>query len=249
MNTLQREWISLFSDDSGSVAIVMAVMLLTVVTIIGISAINNSMTETGIATNDMIYKDAFVEADGGTEVGREVLEQNIACLGFTGSGDNVSGASGFSIDGDGDGLNAVDVTEIANEVNENGTVLTWMNDGDQDFYLREERPYLADDTLTPADADGLPDEPEYPSDTIRDFCYPISNLGEQTNVVVFGLTQHSTGSAIQLASGYEGKGKGAGAGGGEIVYQINSRFEGARDSYAIRVRWRHLIGNEDTCIY
>jgi len=249
MNAFQRAHVRIFSDDSGSVAIIMALLLMAVVSIIGVSSINNSITETNIATNDMIYKDTFVEADGGSEVGREILEQNIACLGFTGSGDNISGASGFSIDGDGDGLNAVDVTEIVNEVNENGTVLSWMNDGEQNFYLRENRPYLPDDTLLPADADSDPDEPEFPSATVRDFCYPPGNPGEQTNVVVFGLTQHSTGSAIQLASGYEGKGKGAGGGGGEIVYQINSRHDNSRGDHAIRIRWRHLIGNEGTCIY
>ena len=115
-------------NHNGSVAIIMAVLLLTVLTIIGIASMNNSTTETSIATNDMIYKDTFIEADGGSEVGRELLEQNIACLGFTGSGVNATGSAGFTIDPGNDGINILDVVEITNEVDENGVVLSWMND-------------------------------------------------------------------------------------------------------------------------
>lgn len=235
-------------NHNGSVAIIMAVLLLTVLTIIGIASMNNSTTETGIATNDMIYKDTFIEADGGSEVGRELLEQNIACLGFTNSGVNATGSAGFTIDPGGDGTNIVDVVEITNEVDSSNNALAWMNDGDYNFFLRENSPYITSGAACTLATN-------VPSDDVRDFSYPFQVPGalvqppEYTNVISYGLTALSSGSAVQMASGYDGKGKSAGSGGGEIVYQIDSRFNGLRDSYAVKVRWRHLIGHEDSCIY
>lgn len=240
---------TLLFKNNGSAAIIMAVLLLAVLTIIGIASINNSTTETGIATNDMIYKDAFTEADGGSEVGRELLEQNIACLGFTGNGDNIVGGAGFTIDTGNN--NVVDVVEIANEVDKNGTVLPWMNDTSgtdsiQNFFFREKSPWI-DNAGTAIQATDVP------SDTVRDFSYPFQSAtvqpAEYTNVISYGITTLSSGSAVQMAAGYDGKGKSAASGGGKIVYQIDSEFNGLRDNFAIKVRWRHLIGHEDTCIY
>ncbi len=238
---------NIFYDNNGSVAIIMAILLLSVLTIIGIASINNSTTETGIATNDMIYKDTFTEADGGTEVGRELLEQNIACLGFEGSGVNAGGGSGFTINPGGTGANIVDVVEIANE-RPDGTnpALPWMNDGVQNYFFRENNPWINNGgTVTQAT--------DIPSDTVRDFSYPFQSPAvqpdEYTNVIAYGLTALSSGNAVQMAAGYDGKAKSAAGGGGEIVYQIDSRFNGLRNSYAVKIRWRHLIGNEDTCIY
>ncbi len=235
---------SILLKNNGSLAIVVALMLLVVVTVIGIASINSSIIETSIATNDMIYKDTFTEADGGAEVGRELLEQNIACLGFTGVGSGAANSNGYSID-TGNG-NILDVEEIANE-RPDGTnpALTWMTDGIQNFFFRENSPWI-NDGGGPVEADNVP------SDTVRDFHYPLQNPlapTPYTNVITYGLTDLSSGSAVQMAAGYDGKGKSAASGGGEIVYQIDSEFYGERDSFAIKIRWRHLIGNEDTCIY
>ncbi len=231
-------------QNNGSVAIIIAILLLTVVTIIGIASINNSTIETSIATHDMIYKDAFTEADGGAEVGRELLEQNIACLGFAGVGTGAANSNGFSID-TGNG-NILDVEEINNErTGAANQQLSWMTDGIQNFFLRENSPWINDGS-------GAVAAVNVPSDTVRDFHYPLQNPlapTPYTNVISYGLTELSSGSAVQMAAGYDGKGKSAASGGGEIVYQIDSEFNGERDDYAIKIRWRHLIGNEGSCIY
>jgi len=68
-------------NENGSV-LIMAILILAVLTIIGISASTTSTIETKIATNDMLYKTSFYAADGGTEVGIELVEQNIESAGF-----------------------------------------------------------------------------------------------------------------------------------------------------------------------
>jgi len=91
-----------------------------------------------------------------------------------------------------------------------------------------------------------------PSDADRHFYFPQDYSGSQphTNLTVGGNTKFSTGNAIQMVSGYEGKGKGAGAGGAYIIYDLHSQHLGISGSQSIvRVQWRHVIGQEGACIY
>jgi hypothetical protein len=68
-------------NERGS-ALVFAVLILLLLTVIGIAATNTSTIETLISGNDRVHKMAFHEADGGTEIGIELLEQNIKLAGF-----------------------------------------------------------------------------------------------------------------------------------------------------------------------
>ena len=92
---------------------------------------------------------------------------------------------------------------------------------------------------------------EYPSDISRDIHFPVSDSQPHTNIVAFGNTRLSTGSALQMASGYEGKGKGAAGGGGEIVYDVYSKHEnpGRNSRACIMINYIHLIGQEGNCLY
>jgi len=183
-------------SETGS-TIVVALMIIAIISILAISDIYSSFTETNIASQDVRYKMAFYRADGGTELAAELLEQNVNCAaGFTSSTIGTVG---------------IDVADF------------WLN--------------LSADT---------------PSDTNRDFYFPSGyNPGDpHTNITVGGNTALSTGGAIQMAAGYEGKGKGAGVGGAHIAYDIVSGHDGAFNSRAVvRLQWRHSIGQEGPCLY
>lgn len=58
---------------------VAALFFLIVLTIMGTSAISTSNMEVQIATNDEIHKMTFYGADGGADLGTELVELNIAC--------------------------------------------------------------------------------------------------------------------------------------------------------------------------
>ena len=84
IKSMKRRWCHM-NNSNGGVTIA-ALLILAVLTIIGISSISTSNIEVQIATNDKVHKMAFYAADGGTEIGTELLELNIAC------------ASGFASD-------------------------------------------------------------------------------------------------------------------------------------------------------
>jgi hypothetical protein len=187
---------NIIKNEAGS-TIVVALMIIAIISILAVSDIYNSFTETRIASHDVRYKMAFYRADGGTEVAAELLEQNASC------------AAGFTSSTIGDV--AVDVPNF------------WLN-----LNVSE------------------------PSDTNRDFHFPSGyNPGEaHTNLTVGGNTALSTGGAIQMAAGYEGKGKASAAAGAHIAYDIISAHEGPLNSQAmVRLQWRHVIGQEGPCLY
>jgi hypothetical protein len=66
------------SNSDGWVTVA-ALLVLVILTIIGISAVSTSNIEVMIAANDQIHKMSFYAADGGVELGTELLELNVAC--------------------------------------------------------------------------------------------------------------------------------------------------------------------------
>jgi hypothetical protein len=131
-------------------------------------------------------------------------------------------------------------TEMASELLEqNIEERSWSDNTDRgdvkvangSFYLNRES-----DTADPV-----------PSDTNRDAYYPKDAAGDvpHTNFKVRGRSELSTGSAIQLAAGYEGRGRGAGAGGAWIIYDVRAQYldnRGNRHTQAkVNLGWRHVM--------
>ncbi len=67
-------------NNSGSV-LVASLILLAILTVMGITGITTSSTEIRIAANDMRHKQVFYQADGGTQVAVELIEQSFGCGG------------------------------------------------------------------------------------------------------------------------------------------------------------------------
>lgn len=93
-----------------------------------------------------------------------------------------------------------------------------------------------------------------PSDANRDVVFPATAETDpsipHTNVTAGYNPGFSTGSAIQMVSGYEGKGKAIGAGGAFLQYDINAQHLGVANSESIiQIQWRHIIGSEGACNY
>jgi hypothetical protein len=75
-----------FPRNEDGFLLVLTMFVLVVLTLIGIAATNSSRIELQIAGNDRLHKETFYQADGGTEVGANLLEENISCpAGFSGS--------------------------------------------------------------------------------------------------------------------------------------------------------------------
>jgi Tfp pilus assembly protein PilX len=95
-----------------------------------------------------------------------------------------------------------------------------------------------------------PNDP--PTDASRDLYFPEGYTAGQphTNVTIGGQTEMTTGSALQMAAGYEGKGKGIGAGGTHLLYDVYAQHLDFNNAESlVHVQWRHTVGQEGDCNY
>lgn len=208
------------NQSSGGYILVAALMILLVLTLIGIAGNRHTTTELQVAANDKVYRQSFYQADGGTEYAAELLEQNIACIGFANNG---SAAKWLD---DATGPLVID-DHIAVE---NGSLNFWQNSmgtwlGNTD-----------------------PDKSEYPTDTNRNIFFPPDySAGEpHTNITIEGRSDLTAGSSIIMAAGYIGLGRSMSSGGVSLDYEIYAKHIGLDNSEnVIRVEWRHVVGRED----
>lgn len=214
-------------------ALVTVLMSMLILVFLGIAAMMTMTTEKEIAGAEKIFKDTFYQADNGTSLAAEVLEQNINCpSGFTTTGvppvnEVINGR--IVVLGD----NNVTTGTPANTAEAQGSLNFWQNN-------------------TPAPATDANRDFYYALYDPNDFPTPYNGAGDapHTNFTVGGNTVMGSGSALMQAAGYEGKGKGAGAGGAHIVYEIYSQHQGLVNSESqIWLQWRHVIGTEGPCIY
>ena len=105
---------SIINNQQGSV-IIMAVIILALLTVIGISATNTSTTEVKITTNALLHNMAFYAADSGIAAGRAAL--NNLKMADRGSWDVLL----FN-------LNAADEDKPLEVITWNGTDCTTLND-------------------------------------------------------------------------------------------------------------------------
>lgn len=181
------------NNEKGS-TLLLSVLILLLLSVIGIAATNTSTIEILISGNDKAHKMAFHQADGGTEVGIELVEQNISAAGFD--------SSELTNLGD---INVINANLYLNSSNSTSSM---ASDNNRDAYLPKN--YTGNDP--------------------------------HTNLKIGGNSELSTGSAIQMAAGYEGTGKGTAGGGGGIVYDIRSQYLGMANSKAmIWLQWMHVI--------
>jgi hypothetical protein len=197
---------------------VIAVVLLMLLTIMGLAITTTTSIELQIAANDRIHKTTFYAADGGTEVASELLEQNLGCMGGFSTSGNTITAQN----------NRNERTEIGDEYTDIANIRVF----DEVFWQNRTSPL--------------------PSDTNRDIVFPAAAETDpsipHTNITAGYNPGLSTGSAIQMVSGYEGKGKAVGSGGAYLLYAINSQHRGIVNSESIvQIQWRHMVGSEGAC--
>jgi hypothetical protein len=197
---------SLLNNQRGS-ALIVALLMLVVLTLIGISATTTTTFELQISGNDKLYKRSFFAADGGTAAGSELVEQSIEERDWT--DDSTRGNVGI--------LNG-------------------------DFYLNRD----TDAGIDPIPSDNPPNlDAVIPLSAIVDTTaspFVLDTSVPHTNLKIVGNSQLSSGSAVQLASGYEGKGKGAGGGGAWIIFDVRAQHRDVRDtSVMVRLGWRHVM--------
>lgn len=207
-------------NEDGSVIFV-AVVILILLTLLGLSATSTSNIEVQIAGNDNLYKTSLYFADGTTDVGLELLEQNLAC------------PIGFEYD------------DMMDKFGNNLEVI------DKDFWMQTSPPKgkAPDSNVFDKDDIGL-DDRLYDEAGSRDVRIPADDTQPHSNLLYYGNSVMSTGSSIMMAAGYEGKGKGSAGGGAYLLFNVFTRHFGNKGSEILLMTlWRHVIGMEGDCKY
>jgi Tfp pilus assembly protein PilX len=188
--------------------LLLVLLIISLLGLAGLLSSQTSTTETKISRNERLYKVSFYEAEGGTEAGVELLEENIDQRGFcTGlAANSICSIRGMGID-----------TEVS-------------QDPSLTFFMNSALAANVKPSSSPSNRDA------YIQRGSNSTTPPITNLSIGGNA---GL---STGGAIQMVAGYEGKGKGAAGGGAWVTYDVRSRHQNVDNSEAtINLRWRHVM--------
>jgi len=206
-------------NEKGAVAVI-SLLVLVLITIMGIAATTTSTIETHVAGNNKWQKIAFFAAEGGTETGIELIEQNIEETGFDANTEGI-----FQIGAVGGPSPTLYLNTIPDPDNlGNPDACFLFPKGDVNVALADEGMDGGDN-----DGDGFIDETD-------------ERLLNNTWLYVGANSHLSTGGAIQMAAGYEGKGKSSAGGGGQMVYDIFSDHLGQGDAVGrVRMRWRHVM--------
>jgi hypothetical protein len=213
-------------------ALVTVMFAMMIMMFLGAAAMFLSSTEIEIAGVEKIYKDTFYNADGGTNLAAEVLEQNANCgVGFSGNinanVDSLIAGTVYVEGGSEASKNVADGLGSRNFVY--NLLVTTPSDANRDFSF----PVTYDPVANPGGY------------------HPVSNpRALHTNVTVGGDAVYGEGTAISMTAGYEGRGKGAAAGGARVNYGVMAQRRGLLNSNAVLwMGWRHVVGTEGPCIY
>lgn len=222
------------NNPEGGFVLVGALLIMLILVLIGISATTSTNLELQIAGVERAHTETFFQGEAGLETATLLLEENIACSGFTlGSGDRLIGP-----------IRVFD------------TRRSFWENTPRSPNPRWDEP-AADWGLVLAFLDADPDDDTDPADPAQWADFVMADLfpgtawnpRRGTSVMLGGETRLAEGGALQMAAGYVGVGKGVAAGGGAaLVYDIYVQHRGARNTRKLtEIRWRHSIGQEGTC--
>jgi hypothetical protein len=200
----------IMQDEKGS-ALLLSILMIGLLAVIGIFSTQTSTTETRIARNQKLHKMAFHEAEGGAEVGIQILEDNIEEKGFD---DRVSGGS-------------CEIRNVAIDTADTdprqSSVRLYMKDALPSTGANAKPGWANDvrDATIPRNSTGVP---------------PLTNIMIGRSGCVA-----TPGSSLQMIAGYEGKGKSAAGGGTYVIYDVRSRHQGLDNSEStINLGWLHV---------
>lgn len=199
-------------NDQGFILVV-TMFVLVVLTLIAISATRTSNIELQVAGNEKWSQEAFYQADGAVESTIMVIEESTMRGGIENSiyGDMYVNNLNFYI------KELVHLHEYSITSN----ALDWSLDGVPSGSISKV------DMYTPNDA--------------RSTSPPYDMNPPYTLLKAGGESQFTPGSALHMASGYEGFGKSAAHGGAQILYDIWSNHYGRNNSEVmLKVQYRHV---------
>lgn len=211
--------ISVAKKDEGFV-LVWALMLMVVVLLLGVSGIGTSVFNSFMSANTALHTQSFYQADGGTSVAGQLIEENVAC------------PQGFK-----------PTSSVSPNSLLKGNI--FVKDSSQSLYLNSisslptpPSPFVSDSNRDAYYYYNAADPTGKSSGYVR------------TNIRVYGETKPIGGSSLIMLAGYESPGKSSAKGGAGRNFKTYSQYVNVRESQNIvYVLWQHIVGLEGTCNY
>ncbi len=208
-------------EHSSGAALILAITVLIVLTVIGVAALNISSLQVKMVHNVRLFNMAFYRADGALQVSVPVLEEAVAQRGFVQEPYNYKGTTDVKVK-DADFYREKDVGEVGAYINQSVS----LPDGDEDS--EDDNNGDRSDDLVQVTATN----PDIQISGTVEGVVDVDNLG----------TSADKGFSILMSMGYEGLGKGVAGGGASRFYEINTRGEGPLGSQSrIKGVYRHKI--------
>ncbi len=219
-------------DKNEGFVLVIVLVLLVLLSIMGIAITRVSYFEIQVAGNDRKMKHGFYKADGGTEAGIKLMEENLLChTGFHAPGgfnnNNASNASFYQLGGidvfDARFAHNTSIAQLAKDPTFTGTLTTGDIPSDQVRSLR------------------IPDNPNNHSDSEH-----------HVNLAIYGNpTSPIPGSSNLMGTGYDGGvGKSSGGRGTKRDMHVYSRYDGhAKTTSKLLLDYTYVIGSAGRCNY
>jgi len=212
---------SVHEDTTGKrgMALVVCMLIMMVMALIATAVTTNSTVEIKISGNQRNKTISFNNADVGTSITPEIIEQNLENSSWDSSDSNWAGAEAaylfLSTDNNGDGTDDLQIL-VKEGVSASGkisfaSISTTLNDV---IMIRSKIDSLGNN---------------------------LTNWKTITSVNVTKSGGLTAGNAVQMAAGYEGKGKSSGGGGYQAFYLCESKgFAGNRTITTNELYYRHV---------
>ncbi|HVO84541.1 MAG TPA: hypothetical protein VMU60_08955 [Syntrophobacteria bacterium] len=247
---INRELRNLTTNERG-MALILAVVTLVVLTVIGIAALSSTNTDLKVVQAEKAYNVSLYNADAGTTVAGEVLEEAIA-LRYGSSQNNSSYKTSGDLVHIMDGA-FWDETMVYNQTAMSGAGLS----GSRLLYVAWPYDYYNDqnNSLAYAQAAHNHDEDVDPGALNADKGYDLkvtmtlgggAKVSASVDVDYLKMEQLAGGSNL-MAMGYEGMGKGIAGGGAKRIYGFAIRGDGpsslfgATSKVRVYVTYDHII--------
>lgn len=209
--------------DEGGAALILAITVLIVLTVIGVAALNTSSLQVKMIHNVRLYNTAFYRADGSLNVAVPVVEEILYLRGFSAAPFNFEGSANV----------------VVNDIDFHDEAVVVDSDGVYKGFDAVDFPEGTEDSGDDGDGDRSND---LGNATATNPDIVVSGV-VQGAVDVDGLgTTADKGFSILMAMGYEGLGKGVAGGGASRWYEVNARGAGPLNTVSrIKGKYRHKI--------
>lgn len=199
--------------------LILALIVMLVLTIIGVSTTTNTSLELMIAGNDKVHQKTFYAAESGAILGAELVEQNLNC------------PSGFKKTGTKSGN---DIALIGGNLEVDALKLSYNTKSTNKYNYSKETDLISNTIV---------------NNNSADFIYPDTGSQQSFGYTFGNTSMQAGGSLMMAAGYERKGKSAAGGGAAINFSIYSRHEGQANSESIIKYGWRHMVGDESACNY